>query len=88
MLTLRSSRFLRAAENAAAISAAAPTSATTMKPTKAGLMPKDLAASCTDPTKTSLTNATKTVTPASVASERPIGHAASPSSCPPANSSA
>src|SRR6185369_2027160 len=40
MLTLRSRWFLRAAEKAAAISAAAPTSATTMKPTKAGVIPK------------------------------------------------
>ena len=40
MLTLISRRFRRAAENATAISAAAPTSATMMKPTKAGLNPK------------------------------------------------
>src|SRR5215470_17462348 len=37
--TLRSSRSFRAAENATAISAAPPTSATTIKPTNAWLLP-------------------------------------------------
>jgi len=67
-------------ENAEAISAAPPTSATTMKPTKACDMPKASAAFCTDSTKISLTSATSTVTPASVASATPIGHGASLSS--------
>ncbi len=79
MPTLRSSRFLRAPENADAISAAPPTSATTMNPTKAGVIPNASAACCTDSTNTSLTSATSTVTPASVASARPIGHGASSS---------
>ena len=39
---------MRAAEKAVAISAAPPTSATTMKPTKAGVMPNDTAATCTE----------------------------------------
>jgi hypothetical protein len=39
MPTLRSNRFLRAPENAEAISAVAPTSATTMNPTNAGVIP-------------------------------------------------
>ena len=56
-----------------AISAAAPTSATTMNPTNAGVIPNVVAASCTDSTKTSLTNATSTVTPASVTRATPIG---------------
>src|SRR5215472_5091488 len=77
MLTLRSSRFLRAAENATAISAAAPTSATTMKPTNAWLIPNVSAAFCTDSTKISLTNATSTVTTANVASASPSGHGGS-----------
>ena len=80
MPTLKSSRFLRAPENAEAISAAPPTSATTMKPTNAGLIPNVSAAFCTDSTKISLTNATSTVTPASVARARPIGHGAWPAS--------
>jgi hypothetical protein len=80
---------LRAPANAEAISAAPPTSATTMNPTKAGVIPKASAAICTDSTKTSLTRATTTVTPARVATASPMGHGASPSSpCPaPANSS-
>src|SRR5262249_47714827 len=57
MPTLRSGRFLRAPEKADAISAAAPTRATTMNPTKAGVMPKATTASCTDSTKISLTKA-------------------------------
>src|SRR5436190_7130026 len=73
MPTLRSSRFLRAPENAEAISAAPPTSATTMKPTNAGVIPKASAAFCTDSTNTSLTNATRTVTPTSVARAKPSG---------------
>ena len=77
MPTERSSLFLRAPENAAAISAAAPTSDTTMNPTNAGVMPRSWAAAWTDSTKISLTRATKTVTPARIASARPIGHAAS-----------
>jgi hypothetical protein len=72
---------LRAPANADAISAAAPTSGTTMKPTKAGVIPNATAASCTDSTNTSLTSATRTVTAASVARARPIGQGASPSSC-------
>ena len=43
-------------------------------------MPKASAAFCTDSTKISLTSATNTVTPASVASASRIGHGASPSS--------
>jgi hypothetical protein len=42
MLTLMSRRSLRAAENATAISAAAPTSGTMMNPTKAGLIPPNV----------------------------------------------
>jgi hypothetical protein len=59
MPTLRSSRFLRAPENAEAISAAPPTSATTMNPTKAGVIPNASAACCTERTKISLTRAIK-----------------------------
>ena len=73
MPTLRSSRFLRAPENAEAISAAPPTSATTIKPTNAGVIPNVTAACCTDSTNTSLTSATSTVTPASVARAKPNG---------------
>ena len=51
-----------------------------MKPTNAGVMPNASAAFCTDSTNTSLTSATSTVTPASVARARPIGHGASPAS--------
>ena len=43
--TLRSSRFLSAPENAAVISAAAPTSDTTTKPTKALDIPRATEAS-------------------------------------------
>ena len=75
-----SSRFLRAAANAEAISAAAPTIATTMNPTNAGLIPNVSAACCTDSTKMWLTIATSTVTPASVARARPIGNIESPAS--------
>ena len=50
-----------------------------MKPTNAGVIPNDTAACCTDSTNTSLTSATSTVTPASVASARPIGHGVSSS---------
>src|ERR1700745_1940608 len=78
MPTLRSSRFLRAPENAEPISAAPPTSDTTMKPTNAGVIPNATAACCTDSTNTSLTSATSTVTPASVAKAKPHGHGASP----------
>src|SRR5947207_125428 len=78
--TLRSNRFLRAPENAEAISAAPPTSATMMKPTKAGVIPNAFAASCTDSTKTSLTKATSRVTPARVARAKPMGQGASPGS--------
>ena len=46
--------------------AAAPTSATTMKPTNAGVMPNETAAYCTDSTKISLTRATVTVITASI----------------------
>src|SRR5438270_10382299 len=74
MLTLISRRFLRAAENATAISAAAPTRATMMNPTKAGLIPSIAAACCNDSTKISLTNATSTVTTRSVPTARLIGH--------------
>ena len=42
-------------------------------------MPKTTAACCTDSTNTSLTSATTTVTPPSVANATPIGHGASPS---------
>ena len=42
---------------------------------KAGLIPKDSAACCTDSTKISLTSATRTVTTASVTSARPKGQA-------------
>src|SRR5262249_53143140 len=80
ILTLRSRWFLRAAEKAATISAAAPTRATTMKPTKAGVIPKATAASCTEPTKISLTKATKMVTPNKTPTARPMGQAASVSS--------
>ena len=62
MPTLRSNRFLRAPENAEAIFAVAPTSATTMNPTNAGVIPNVTAGSCTDSTKISLTSATGTVT--------------------------
>ena len=75
---------MRAPEKADAISAAPPTRATTTKPTKAGVMPISSAAPCTDSTKISLTSATSTVTPASVASASPIGHGASPASACPA----
>jgi len=51
-----------------------------MNPTNAGLIPNVTAASCTDSTKISLTSATSTVTPASVARASPIGHGASPAS--------
>ena len=51
-----------------------------MKPTNAGVIPNVSAAFCTDSTKISLTSATSTVTPASVARARPIGHGASPAS--------
>src|SRR5262249_43165467 len=78
MPTLKSSRFLRAADNAEANSAAPPTSATIMKPTKAGESPRAVAACCTDSTNTSLTNATSTVTPASVTRDKTNGHSASP----------
>ena len=71
---------MRAAENAEAISAAPPTSATTMNPTNAGLIPNASAAFCTDSTNTSLTSATSTVTPASVARARPSGQGASSAS--------
>ena len=77
MPTLRSSRFLRAPENAETISAAPPTSATTMKPTNAGVIPNVSAACCTDSTNISLTSATSTVTTASVARAMPIGHGVS-----------
>ena len=77
MPTLKSSRFLRAPENAEAISAAPPTSATTMNPTNACDIPRSSAAFCTDSTKISLTSATSTVTPASVARAKPIGHGVS-----------
>jgi hypothetical protein len=53
MLTLKSRRFLRAAENAAAISAAAPTKATTMNPTNNVMTTRDdwyIEADWTDPT--------------------------------------
>ena len=43
-------------------------------------MPNASAACCTDSTKISLTSATRTVTPASVARATPIGHGASPTS--------
>ena len=51
-----------------------------MNPTNAGVIPNVSAACCTDSTKMSLTSATSTVTPASVARARPIGHGASPAS--------
>ena len=44
-----------------------------MKPTNAGVIPNASAAFCTDSTKISLTSATNTVTPASVARARPNG---------------
>jgi hypothetical protein len=78
MPTLRSSRSLHAPEKAEVISAAPPTSATTMNPTNAGVIPNAAAACCTDSTNTSLTSATSTVAPASVAKARPMGQGASP----------
>lgn len=71
---------MRAPEKAELISAAPPTSDTTMKPTNAGVIPNASAAFCTDSTKTSLTSATSTVTPARVARASPMGQGDSPSS--------
>ena len=51
-----------------------------MKPTNAGVMPNDSAAFWTDSTNTSLTSATSKVTPASVATDRPIGQGGSTAS--------
>ena len=64
---------MRAAENATAISAAPPTSATTINPMNAGLNPNVSPAFCTDQTKISLTSATRTVTTISVPTATPIG---------------
>ncbi len=64
---------MRVAENATAILAAAPTSATMMNPTKAGLIPNVSPAFCTDPTNISLTSATNTVTTMNVPTASLIG---------------
>ena len=77
--TDRSSRFLRAAENAVVISAAAPTSETTMKPTKAFDIPKARAACWTDPTKISDTSAIRIV--ATARAPRAAGSGQGFSSC-------
>ncbi len=79
MPTLISSRFLRAPPKATGIADTPPTSATMIKPTKAGVIPKDSAADCTDPTNTSLTIAISTVTTASVTNPTPMGHGSSSS---------
>ena len=74
---LRSSRSCRAAAKAVSISAAAPTRATTTKPTKAGDRPSFVEAASSVPTKISLTSATKTVVIPSTMSASRSGQASS-----------